>query len=190
MRNVRGVLFLDYVRMLRAQKAVDWAQHLPPEDVACLSTRIEPDAWYPMATFERFGNEILQRVARGEMFPVQLWGRYSAAQLRAANPTLLEPGDPIETLNRFRVLRATFFDFTALEVPMLHDDEALIVVRYHMGMPAEEAAAHQTMGFFEGLLELAGARDVRARFTERSWAGDPRTLLELRWAMPAPPPRT
>jgi hypothetical protein len=186
MRHVRGVLFLDYVRMLRAQKGIDWAEHLPPEDVRYLSTRIEPDAWYPMETFERLGNEILRHVARGELFPVQLWGRYSAAQLRAAHPTLLAPDHPVETVNRFRVLRATFFDFTALEIPMLHDDEAHIVVRYHMGMPAEEAAAHQTMGFFEGLLELAGARDIRARFTERSWAGDPRTLLGLRWQPPSP----
>jgi hypothetical protein len=186
MRNVRGVLFLDYVRMLRSQKAVDWSQHLPPEDMPFLSMKIEPDSWYPMTTFERLGNEILRHVARGELFPVQLWGRYSAMQLRAAHPTLLEPHNPIETISRFRVLRSTFFDFTALEVPMLHDEEAHVVIGYHMGMPAEEAAAFQTMGFFEGLLELAGARDVRARFAQRSWAGDRRTMLELRWALTRP----
>jgi hypothetical protein len=186
MRHVRGVLFLDYVRMLRSQKSVDWSTHLPPEDLTYLSTKIEPDVWYPMATFERFGNAILRHVARGELFPVQLWGRYSAAQLRAAHPLLLEPNNPIETVNRFRVLRATFFDFTALEVPMLHDDAAHVVIAYHMGMPAEEAAAFQTMGFFEGLLELAGGRHVEARFSERSWGGDPRTLLELRWQSPQP----
>ena len=56
MRHVRGVLFLDYVRMLRSQKAVDWAQHMTPEDAAYLATKIEPDAWYPMTTFERFGS--------------------------------------------------------------------------------------------------------------------------------------
>ena len=184
MRHVRGVLFLDYVRMLRSQKAIDWAAHLPPEDLAYLSTRIEPDAWYPMEAFERLGNEALRHVARGELFPVRLWGRLSAAQLRAAHPMLLEPKQPVETLSRFRVLRETFFDFSALEVPMLHDDEAHVVVRYHMGMPAEEAAAFQTMGFFEGLLELAGARDVRAELTERSWAGAPRTLLSLGWQPP------
>jgi len=186
MRHVRGVLFLDYVRMLRSQKAVDWSTHLSPEDLTYLSTKIEPDAWYPMATFERFGNAILRHVARGELFPVQLWGRYSAAQLRATHPMLLERNNPIETVRRFRVLRATFFDFTALEVPMLHDDAAHVVVAYHMGMPAEEAAAFQTMGFFEGLLELAGGRHVEARFAERSWGGDPRTLLELRWHPPKP----
>jgi hypothetical protein len=148
--------------------------------------KIDPDAWYPMATFERMGNQILRTTARGELFPVQLWGRYSASQMRAAHPSLLSPGDPIETLNRFRVMRETFFDFSALEVPILHDDEAQIIVRYHMGMPAEEAAAHQTMGFFEGLLELAGARDIRAQFRERSWQGDPKTLIAITWRMPAP----
>jgi hypothetical protein len=161
-RRVRGVLFVDYVKMLKAQKGVDWTQHLP-----------EPD-------------QILRTTARGELFPVQLWGRYSASQMRAAHPSLLSPGDPIETLNRFRVMRETFFSFPALEVPILHDDEAQIVVRYYMGMPAEEAASYQTMGFFEGLLELAGARDIRAAFRERSWNNDPRTLIGITWRMPLP----
>jgi hypothetical protein len=184
MRQVRGVLFVDYVRMLRSQKAVDWSHHLPSDDLQFLHTHIDPNGWYPMTAFERMGNAILATVTRGELFPVQLWGRYAAAQMRAANPMLLEPGDPPETLARFRVLRETFFDFPALEVPLLHDDEVHIVVRYHMGMPAEEAAAYQTMGFFEGLLELAGARDVRSAFLERSWDGDDRTMLGIRWTPP------
>lgn len=170
--------------MLRSQKAVEWSKHLPPQDLAYLQTLIDPDGWYPMATFERMGNAILDVVTRGELFPVQLWGRYSAAQLRSANPTLLEPNNPPETLSRFRVLRETFFNFNALEVPMLHDDEAQIIVRYHMGTPAEEAASYQTMGFFEGLLEMAGAKDIRAVFQDKSWDGDERTMLALRWKPP------
>jgi len=184
MRQVRGVLFVDYVRMLRSQKAIDWAHHLPSDDLRFLHIQIEPHAWYPMSAFERMGNAILATVTRGELFPVQLWGRYCAAQLRAANPMLLEPGNPPETLARFRVLRETFFNFHALEVPLLHDDEIHIVVRYHMGMPAEEAASYQTLGVFEGLLELAGGKDVRSAFVEKSWAGGDRTLLALRWTPP------
>jgi len=186
MRQVRGVLFVDYVRMLRSQKAVDWTKHLAAEDLPYLQMHVDPGQWYPMETFERMGNAILTTVTRGELFPVQLWGRYSAAQLRAANPTLLAPNDPPETLSRFRVLRQTFFDFDALEVPLLHDDEAHIVVRYYMGMSAEEAASYQTMGFFEGLLELAGAKDVRAAFLDKTWEGDPRTMLVIKWT---PPPQ-
>jgi hypothetical protein len=183
-RHVRGVLFVDYVRMLRAQKHVDWTEHLPVEDLIYLAAKIEPDAWYPMATFERMGNEILRTTAGGDLNAVRFWGRYSVGQVRAAYPQLLAPGDPIETLNRFRVMRETYFDFPALEVPLLHADEAHIIVRYHMGMPAEEAAAYQTMGFFEGLLELTGAKSITAEFRQRSWAGDPRTLVHLTWTMP------
>jgi hypothetical protein len=184
LRQVKGSLFVDYVRMLRGHKGVDWTAHLPPEDIAFLQARIDPGGWYPMDSFERLGNVILRFVARGDLQAVRMWGRFSVDALRFANPALLAAGDPIETVNRFRVLRATFFDFEALDVLMLHDDEAQIAVRYHMGDMAEEAASMQTLGFFERLLELAGARDIEATFTARSWAGAPRTVLALHWRMP------
>lgn len=184
MRQVRGVLFLDYVRMLRAFKARA-AEHLSTDDLVYLQTHVEPEAWYPMAVFERLGLAILALVARNEMFPVRLWGRYSVGQLHKAYPALLEVNDPIETLNRFRVLRDTFFDFAALNVLMLHDNEAQIAITYFMGDLAEEAAATQTMGFFEGLLELANAKNIRAEFRESAWAGSSRTLLALSWQAPA-----
>ena len=181
MRHVKGSLFVDYVRMLRGHKGVDWGQLLPPEDVALLGSRIAPEAWYPMDAFERLGNQILRLVAMHDLQAVRIWGRFSVDALRYAQPALVAAGDPIETLNRFRVLRATFFDFDALAVVLLHDREAELVIRYHMGPEAEEAAAMQTLGFFERLLEVAGATSVRARFRSRAWADEPRTLLALAW---------
>ena len=64
MRQVRGVLFVDYVRMLRSKKSVDWSRHLPAQDLQYLQMLIDPDGWYPMATFERMGNAILTTVTR------------------------------------------------------------------------------------------------------------------------------
>ena len=187
MRNVRGILFLDYVRMIKGHKGVDWSSHLEPDDLAYLRQQIDASGWYPMATFERMGNAILQCVAGGQLLPVQLWGRYSAAALRTAHPMLLAPDDPCETLTRFRVMRETFFDFEALRVLMLHEGEAQIQIHYFMGDSAEQAASYQTMGFFEGLLGLAGAKDIRGTFREKSWDHGSRTLLDLRWVMPEPP---
>jgi hypothetical protein len=183
-RQVKGVLFLDYIRMLKAHKGVDWTKELLSSDLRYLDMQINVEGWYPMETFERMGNLILRFVANGELLPVRLWGRFSAAQMRTATPMLLAPGDPVETLHRFKVMRATFFDFAALEILMLTAEEAQIEIRYHMGMPAEEAAAVQTMGFFEGLLELAGAKDIHAAFREKSWANQGRTVLALRWSEP------
>jgi hypothetical protein len=180
------VLFADYVRMIRSHKGVDWSTQLPPEDLAYLGARVRSDAWYPMETFERLGNAILHTIAHSNLEAARIWGRLSVDQLAAAQPQLVAVGDPVETMVRFRVLRATYFDFEALEIPMLVEDQAHVVIRYHMGKTAEEAASYQTMGFFERLIEAAGATAITAAFLERSWAGDARTLLELNWV---PPPR-
>ena len=185
MRHVRGSLFVDYVRMLRAYKRLDWRADLAPEDLRYTDVPIIADEWYPMATFERMGNAILRHIAGGQLFPVQLWGRYSASQVRVMNPTLLVAGDPGETLTRFHALRQTYFDFEAHAITDVSAQHAEIAITYHMGMPAEEAAAHQTMGFFEGLLQLAGAQNVSAELPKKSWAGDERTALALRWRPPA-----
>jgi hypothetical protein len=183
-RNVKGVLFADYVRMIRSHKGVDYSTLLAPDDLPFLEAKVVPNDWYPMATFERMGNAILRTVANNDLRAVHMWGRFSADQLRAMHPMLVAENDPSETLNRFRVLRATFFDFEALEIPMLIPGQAHVIIRYHMGNPAEEAASMQTMGFFERQLELAGAVDIGARFLHKSWTGEPLTLLELRWQMP------
>jgi len=185
-RNVKGILFADYVRMIRGQKAVDWKRHLKPEDLEYLGgTRVEPNGWYPMESFERMGNAILKEMANGDVEAVRMWGRISVDQLRATTKGLVCEGDPLETMMRFRVLRETFFDFEALEVRTASGDHAGIIIHYHMGAMAEEAASYQTMGFFERLLAVAGAQGIDARFKQRSWAGDEQTLLELHWETPA-----
>jgi hypothetical protein len=183
-RQVRGVLFLDYVKMVKSWKGGNIGEHLGEDEKRHLAMKIEADGWYPMAVFEKLGVAILKTVARGEMFPVQLWGRYSAQQLHKAYPALLEPGQPVETLRRFHVLRQTFFDFEAITVPSIYDGEAQIAINYFMGDLAEEAASWQALGFFEGLLEIAGAKDIRGDFRAKAWRGDNRSLLSVRWADP------
>jgi hypothetical protein len=167
--------------MILGHRDRDWSRHLAATDFSFLKRRVEPESWYPMTLFERLGNAILDVVAHGELDAVRRWGRTTAAHLSLLYPTLLAPGDPVETVARFRVLRSTFFDFDALTITLLHDGDVELEVSYEMGMPAEEAASLQTLGFFEGLLELAGARDVRGEITRRSWQGAPKTVIVLGW---------
>lgn len=180
-RNVKGILFADYVRMMRGKKDVDWSMYVPREDLFYLRSRIEADEWYPMETFERFGNAILSEVAGGKLDAVRMWGRVSVDVLALANPNLVAPGDPVDTMMRFRVQRATYFDFDSLEVASLAPGHAEVIIHYYMGAKAEEAASYQTMGFFERLVEVAGGADVNARFTSCSWTRGQRTVLTIDW---------
>ncbi len=179
--HVKGVLFADYVRMLRAHRGRSWHEFLEPEDLPFLHRAIDSDEWCPMDSFERFGIAIFQAIAEGDLGLVRDWGRASVARLVAANEHVLVPGDPRESLMRFYVLRRSLFDFEALTILQLCDSSASIGVEYGMTPMAERAAAVQTMGFFEGLVGLADGGDVHAEFVESSWRGDRQTIIAFAW---------
>jgi hypothetical protein len=184
---VRGSFFAEYIRMLRRRKDIDWSRVLPPEDIQYLRQRIEADEWYPMATFERLGVAILATLEGATLDAVRLWGRFSASQYAGAHAELIAPNEPRDTMMRLKVFRGTFFDFPAFDIPMLTDSQAYVSINYQMGKVAEEAACMQTLGFCEGVLSLAGARDVRGTMEELSWQGHARTRLNLEWELPEPP---
>src|SRR3954470_5708825 len=106
--------------MLRAHKGVEWAEYLTPDDLRYLTERIEPREWYPMESFERMGVAILREVARDDLKLVKHFGRVEMEALCKEYDNLVAPGDPNESLLRFRVLRQSFFDFPALEIQDVH----------------------------------------------------------------------
>lgn len=184
-RHVKGSLFVDYVRMLRSHKDVNWSRYLQPVDVEYLHIRILPDGWYPMETFSRFGLAILDNIAGGDPFLARGWGRMSADQLADAHGAqLVVAGDPRESLMRLLVLRNTLFDFDALAIPQLTDRHASVHVSYQMAARAEQAACFQTIGFFGRLAELAGGKGVVTQLKSRAWEGDPITEFTVDWEPP------
>lgn len=180
-RHVRGSFFVEYVRMIRRRKNVDWEATLPPEDLIYVWQQVRPNEWYPMTTFERLGVAILDHLDGASLDAVRLWGRFSAQQFAGGQSGLVVDGEAVESLMRLRVMRSTLFDFPAFDIPMLTDGHARVSVTYHMSPRAEEAACHQTMGFCEGVVSLAGGGNVRADFSQRAWTGDPKTIFDLEW---------
>jgi hypothetical protein len=180
-RRVRGILFVDYVRMIRGRKDLDWSGHLQPDDLAFLDVVIDPAGWYPMETFERMGDAILQEIGGGQLEAVRMWGRFQTDAILRIHPNLVSPGNPEETLSRFRVLHRGFFDYDAIDIPEVLLGEARIAIAYGMGASAEEAACHQAMGFFERLVEVAGGAGIYAAFRRRGWVEGPPTELSISW---------
>ena len=67
--HVKGVLFADYVRMLRANRGRSGNEFLEPEDLPFLHRTIALDEWCPMDSFERLGLAIFQGIAEGDLGP-------------------------------------------------------------------------------------------------------------------------
>jgi uncharacterized protein (TIGR02265 family) len=167
--------------MVRSRKDVDWSRHLLDEDLTIVRNPVDLYGWYPMSTFEALGLAILDEIAKGQLEGVRMWGRFQVATATKQFPDLVARGDPRDTLMRFRVLSRAFFDYGAVDVLDVEDETAHVKIAYEMSPRAEETASTQSQGFFEGLLDAAGAKNASGRFVERSWAGDARTLLSLTW---------
>lgn len=167
---------------------MDWTRQLRVEDLALVQQHITPEHWYPMASFERLGLAILANFAGAGLDAVRSWGSYSAQQFVRDHPTVLAENDPVETLMRLRVQRATLFDFPAFDIPTLIDGHAVMTASYCMGPLAEEAACHQTLGFCEAVVELAGGQKVHGGLGQLSWLGAAHTTLILDWEPPSAGP--
>jgi len=179
-RHVRGSFFSDYVRMIRRRKDVEWTRFLGPVELEFTHRQIDANGWYPMAVLERLGDAILAG-CETTLEAVRMWGHLSVSGVATTHPALIARGDPMESLMRLKVLRASMFDFPAFDIPMLSNGHAHVAVNYQMGPSAEEAACFQTMGFCEGVVALAGGSMIEAHFRERGWSGDERTLIDLQW---------
>lgn len=188
-RCVRGVLFVDYVRMIRRQ-VPSWSSVLTPADAAIIGGRVDVNAWYPMADFERLGLAILDHVVRGETDSIRLWGRQQVQAILAYLPDLRMANDPRESVMRFQNFLSSLFDFPAVTLESVDDVEYVLSVGYGMGARAEEAATWQTVGFFEELVSAAGGREASGRLLSRGWVpGAAGTSFTVEWTMGLPSPR-
>lgn len=185
MKHVKGILFVDYVRMLRAHKDTLLEAYLQAGDLDYLNQRIDPAGWYPMDVYERMGLAILAEIAGNDLELVRSWGRRTIDELAVAQPELFASADARETFMRFQVLRQSLFDYPAVRFTAIHDGEARLEVSYGMSPKAEEAAAHLSMGFLERLLEISKAGDPEVRLRTRSWKGDDKTVIHVRWQRPS-----
>jgi hypothetical protein len=167
--------------MIRRRKDVEWSRLLCSMDLEHVRKQIDPDGWYPMEVFERLGEAILMHTESASLNAVRMWGHFSVSTVTQTHPTLIARGDPLESLMRLKVMRASMFDFHAFDIGAASPGHAEILVNYRMGPVAEEAACYQTMGFCEGVLSLAGASDVKAEFRSSSWEGDAQTQISIEW---------
>ena len=179
--KVKGGLFVDYVRMLKKKKGVDWSKYLLPRDLPYLEQQILPSEWYPFESFERMGIAVLREVASGDLEAVLAFGQITLDEMAKAFSNLVSDDNPRESLMRFEVLRNSFFNFNPVSIESIYGDYAKLRIQYSMSRPAEEAASYQAAGFFIQLLRLSGATNIEYRFASKSWAGDPTTILELKW---------
>jgi CheY-like chemotaxis protein len=159
-----------------------WRERADDEERKALETRVDVNEWYPMATFERLGLRILREIVGTETDSIRLWGRGQVQTILSFLPDLATADDPRESVMRFSNFLASLFDFKAVQVEGVDDEDAMLIIDYGMTELAEQAASWQTVGFFEELITASGGRGVRTSLESARWIGAPQTRVHLTWS--------
>lgn len=181
-KHVKGLLFVEYIRMMKRMKGVDWTPYLEPRDQRFFQEMIIPSMWYPLESYQRCGAAVFEQVAKKNLDASRLWGRASLDSLHQVYKNLLiEEGNPLRSVEKFSKIYRRFFDFQGFALTVLDGHHLEIKVSPEFGELAVAAYSHQMLGFFERLLELARAPEGRALFVRKRWEGDPETVIDVRW---------
>ena len=178
---VRGSVFVDYVRMIRARPDVEWASQLADADERLLERRISDHDWYPFDALERMGGAILGEVAQWDMDRVEAWGRVTLDNLDRRYGGFVTAGAPLASLRGFSEVCPELLNFPGIQVGDLVDGSGRLIIDIPADQHVQTAAYHLMVGLITRLLGRSGAGTVRHAHRYAAWAGDPLTVIDFSW---------
>ncbi len=181
-KQVKGSLFVEYVRMIKKHKHIKWDEYLTPHEMGLLDEIILSSQWYPYEIFRQYGAAIFREIAGGKPQVACAWGNEAMDRLAELyKDNLVEEGGPVTSLRRFKALTQNFFNFNSFEIAIHGDNHVEIAIDPAFGEEAVQGYSYQMLGSFQRLVELSGANEVQADFASKSWEGDPQTVMVFRW---------
>lgn len=108
-RMVKGSIVLDFVKMVKKYKNLDWNKYLKPEDWEIINTIVLPSKWYPIDFYKRCSMAAFQLISKGDLEGARSNGRLMARHLfETTYKSLGALTDPMLALQKFVQMYATF----------------------------------------------------------------------------------
>jgi hypothetical protein len=181
-RKIKGTMLIDQVRLIRANKHLDWTPYLGAAEWEAISVRLLPTEWYPLDLYEKCGWATFNVLARGSAELVRHRGRQRGKELFETTYKALTVGqDPIRALERFVKSYALLFNFATLRFEKLTDRHARIHRDHELQRPSNLPYCQLLMGHLEALIKVTGGRNIRVDFLTMQWEGSPSTILDCVW---------
>ena len=181
-RKVKGTMLVNQVRMIRANKDMDWAQFLAPEELAMVSGQILDFAWYPLKLYKHCGWATFQLLGRGNVDLARARGKKRGQELfRSVYGNLVRGQDPLRAIDAFVKMYSLLFNFSTLRFEKAGVKEVRVYHDYDGDDPAGRPYCYQLMGHFDALVEMTGGRNCRIALDGEQWSGAPQTVFDITW---------
>jgi hypothetical protein len=180
--KVKGTMFVDQVKMIRANKNLDWSKHLGPADWEIINKRILPSEWYPLDIYVKCAMAVFHVLGQENLDLVRFRGRMRGKELfETVYKGLIVPNDPVASLSKFVVAYAQLFNFSSLKLEPAGSNHARLYHDNKHTMHANRPYCSQLMGHLDVLVEIAGGKNVKIELTAKQWEGAPVTTFDIRW---------
>ena len=180
-RYVKGILLVDYIKMIRANPDLPWSEHLSAEDLEQANQLILPGSWYPIEFFQRIGMAVFKVVAKGNYQLIHAYGRSLAEKMNAENPGMVSKGRPRDTLRKYRAIQDRLYSFKPVETEDLGPGHLVVKTFSKPDGPEAQVIMEIVAGTIERLIELAGGSNVKTKLLEAVWEGEDQNALEVKW---------
>lgn len=185
-QKVKGTMLLDFVKMIRKNKQLNWNQYLKPSDWSIINSNVLPGVWYPADIYARCSMATFHLMGKGRLESARGNGQMIAAHMfESTYKSLLQSKDPVKGLNQFVFIFGSLFNFTLLKVKSLEPGHARFS---HLSAFEEKpvvidkpAFAYQLLGFLETVVAMTGGKKITATIVSKEWEGAPATIFDITW---------
>jgi hypothetical protein len=189
--QIKGVLLMDFARIIRANKGLPWEEYVTGDDMELIQGKIMPSTWYPFDVLARIGYAVFMLVGKGDLKNAWSFGAFAMQDTfhKVYENVLFQENNPESLLKKFIVLRKQFIrfhdpEFETLKLEVSGPGRARIIFKLPEVNRYIEPYTHQLAGGFEKLLELAGAGDVSVNVNKIQSETEPASEIELAWSQP------
>jgi hypothetical protein len=185
-QKVKGTMLLDFVKMVRKHRHLNWNKYLEPQDWEVVDAKILPGVWYPAGVYIRCSIAAFYLLGKGNLEAARANGRMIAGRMfENTYKSLTQIKDPAKGLNQFLLIFSSLFNLTLLTPEAIEPRHARLAHVNNFDSPAaistSAAFAYQLLGFLESVVEVTGGRRVKGSVVSKQWEGAPATILDITW---------
>ncbi|MFC1884091.1 DUF2378 family protein [Thermodesulfobacteriota bacterium] len=180
MGQVKGSIFIPWVKGVRGDKSGACDKHLTDEDRKVISGKILASSWYPYDTYRRCVEAVSKEVAKDNLDTIRGWGRaFVDSVYKDIYKNLFSENDPRKAMKSRQMMFKTLYDSITVDLEEISESEYIVTFK---GVESDfKSLFAMSIGVMERGLELSGAKGLKAEFIDKSWNGDPQTRIRFSW---------
>lgn len=182
-KMAKGSMLIEFVRMIRTFKDLDWDRYLKPEDWDIINAIILSSKWYPFEFYYRCSFATYKLLAQGKLENAHAYGQDMAKKLlETTYKSMTQNKDSGKALNQFVSIYGALFNFGVLKIENMESNHVKIHLDYEGDTEGKSAYCYQLKGMLETIVEMNNAKSSKVAISAKQWEGAPTTTFDITWA--------